>query len=452
MRRLLILLVITLLMMTVGVSAAAPNSFANVTEADWSYTAVKELVQAGVIVGNQERFANNKPIIRYEMAILVANGMNNAAQATNEQKATIEKLSAEFRVELEKIGAKHGQPQTPKSSPLNFMIETRMQYDNTSLKSGEGGAWPAGNIKDQNQFYFRNRFYLSGAINDKWTYVSRYFQSASNINKSDGTGRWDRWYVQGKDVLGGTVMLGKQFVAPGKGGFISFYQDVNGALYKTKVGKISVKLGDYRYVMDGTSPLGANGQNMTYGELAYKPTKTSDVSVFNFRHNWNDATHDMDVRGITGAFTLPNGWTVSGEWVKNEARDAGYNGKSGYYIALQSKYGPSWRMPHAYGYEDGPATVNASIVGDSLWAISYRHAPAGVAGKFNRGMNTAVPMSTDTLGMYQNTIYDVNALRVDYYRVISKNITWVAVVDHVKPIHGNWTNNAFQTALAYTFK
>lgn len=452
MRRLFIILVIMLLTMTAGAAAATPNIFANVTTADWSYNAVKDLIQAGIIAGDSERFVNGKPISRYEMAMLVASGMNNATTANAEQKAVISKLSTEFTAELEKIGAKPGQPQAQKPSPVNFMFETRLQYDHTSLNSHEGGAWPAGNIKDQDQFYIRNRVYLSGSINDHWTYVSRYFQSAANINRSDTTGRWDRWYVQGKDVLGGTVLLGKQYVAPGKGGFISFYQDVNGILYKKKIGEINVKLGSYRYVMDGTSALGANGQGMSYGELAYKPTKTSDISVYNFKHNWNDAIHDMDVRGITGAVALPNGWTLAGEWVKNQARDAGYNGKTGYYIALHSRYGPSWRMPHAYGYEDGPAAVNPSLVGDQQWVVSYRHAPAGVAGKFNRGMNTAVPMSTDTLGMYQNTIYDINAWRVDYYRVVAKNIQWVVALDHVKPIHGSWTNNALQTALAFTFK
>ena len=459
MLRLLIILAITFTMMVPVALAGAPTTFSNVTNTDWSYNAVKELIHDGLVAGDPERFAKSQPISRYEMAILVANGMNNVSKATPEQKTVIEKLSAEFSSELEKIGAKPAKPQAPKQSPVNFTFETRIQYDHTSLGPTDGGGWPAGNVKDQNQFYNRNRLYLSGAINDQWTFVARYMQQTNNWQKSDATSggvdtsaRWDRWYVVGKDVLDGTVQLGRQYVNPGKGGFVQFYQDVNGVTYKKKIGEVTLKLGDYKYVMTGTVPLGANSQEMNYAEMAYKPSATSDVSVYKFRHNWSDSIHDMDITGFSGAVAFKNGWALSGEWVRNSARDAGYNGKTGYFVAIQSKYGPTWRMPSSYGYEEGPSAVNPSIIGDSLWAVSYRHAPAGVAGKFNRGMNTMVPVSTDSVGIYQNSINDVNALRLDYYRVVAKNVQWVVVLDHIKPINGTWTNNAFQTAFIFLFR
>lgn len=245
-------------------------------------------------------------------------------------------------------------------------------------------------------------------------------------------------------------MLGKHFVAPGKGAFVNFYQDINGVTYKGKLGDFEVKLGDYRYVINGMESAGATGQGASYGELKYK-TKGFDMSVYNFRHNWNESTHDMDIRGITAGVELGQGWGLIGEFVKNSAPSPGYN-KTGYIVALSSKYGPSWRVPHAYGYEDGPPAVSGNIVGDSLWAVSYRHAPAGVAGKWNRGMMAAVPYATDTAGSYQNTFYDINAWRVDYYRTIAKNVVWVIAWDHVKPIKGSWMNNSIQTVLVYTFK
>jgi len=443
-------LIAFLFMCVLPVSANPSNAFSTLSPAHWSYDSMKELIQSGLVAGDVDRFKQGKTLSRYEMAILVANGNTRIADATAEQKQTLAKLTTEFGPELDKLGVAPKAPQTQKK--LNIMIEQRLQYNYTSLGNTDGGKWPAGNVVDQDQFSERLRVYLDAPLGDKWHFNARFYQQklnwgadTNNSSGGDTNGRFDRYYVTGKDILGGNLEVGKNFLYPGKGTFFGNLGDIDGVIYTAKMDKLKFR-GAYAkldFVTNGTAPAGA----LHLAEVSYKPTPTSDLGAYVLSHELSPGNKDIDLFSVNGAVQLSDKFSLSYEWARNNADGAAYHGKTGYIVALQSRYQNTWRMPPIY---DG--AVNPFKKGDAAWAISYRHMPAGVSGQFNRGANSIAPLSTDSLGGYQNNLNNVNAWRADYYCVPWNNVAWAVVYDRSKEIDNKFTNNSIQTAFIFLFK
>lgn len=83
---------------------AAPANIVDVPAKHWSYDAVSYLVQAGIIDGyGDNTFRGDKTITRYEMAEIVYKAMQNQSKANIAQKALIDKLGAEYALEMNKI-------------------------------------------------------------------------------------------------------------------------------------------------------------------------------------------------------------------------------------------------------------------------------------------------------------------------------------------------------------
>ena len=90
---------------TASTSFAAANPFSDVPQGHWAYDAVSQLAKDGVIDGYGDgTFNGQKNITRYEMAQMVARAMAKRPAATNNDKALIDKLSAEFGDELNNLG------------------------------------------------------------------------------------------------------------------------------------------------------------------------------------------------------------------------------------------------------------------------------------------------------------------------------------------------------------
>ncbi|MBO5245595.1 MAG: S-layer homology domain-containing protein [Selenomonadales bacterium] len=98
---------ITTALMIGATSAALANPFADVPADHWAYDAVDQLVADGVIEGYANgAFDGEKEITRYEMAQMVARAMANCEGADAADKATIDKLAAEFSAELDSLGVR----------------------------------------------------------------------------------------------------------------------------------------------------------------------------------------------------------------------------------------------------------------------------------------------------------------------------------------------------------
>ena len=84
----------------------AANPFADVEPDHWSYRAVKELVDAGLVDDySNSMLQKNRRIARYALAQLAGQAIYRIGEATPEQKPLIRRLAAEYRTDLERMGA-----------------------------------------------------------------------------------------------------------------------------------------------------------------------------------------------------------------------------------------------------------------------------------------------------------------------------------------------------------
>lgn len=84
--------------------AAPAANFTDVPAKHWSYDAVSYLAQAGIIDGyGDNTFQGDTTLTRYEMAEIVYKAMQNQSKANIAQKALIDKLGAEYALEMNKI-------------------------------------------------------------------------------------------------------------------------------------------------------------------------------------------------------------------------------------------------------------------------------------------------------------------------------------------------------------
>lgn len=433
---------------------AGPEMFATVPAKHWSYDAMAQLAQAGIIDGYENGYNGRSRITRYEMAIMIANAMTNVQKANSQQKEVLEKLMKEYNAELVSLGAQVSKEKKKESASdnknkVNFLFDNRLGFDYTSLGSTEGGGVGDKNIKDKGQFSERIRIYMTVPFGDdnKWSWNSRLYQQKTNfeVNDTSSNMKFDRFYVTGNDVFGGKLELGKNFIHPGKAGFFNLAGDADSAIYTWTAPEKnwSARVGTGRAA---PQPGSASNSDVFLGEITYKPTKTSDIELYNIKQNGNNNLEDLDLWGLAGAAELnkKSGLSLSFEYGKNNANDFD---KSGYWVALNSNY-------KATNYNPGMFTrlVNPFVKGDHGWAVSYRHMPNGVSGKDNRAAFLPwLPVSQDTASAWQNSFNDINAWRIDYMYVPVKNIQLTLTYDHIKPINDDWTNNSFQTIVNFIF-
>ena len=146
---------------------AAANPFADVPADHWAYDAVAQLVQDGVVNGYSAdgTFKGDQSMSRYEMAQIVAKAMAKSDAADNNNKALIEKLSAEFSDELANLGVRVANLEA-KTDNVKWTGLIRYDWNNTNYES-----------PDRNKPNHRNdvtndlklRFTPSITINENWT-------------------------------------------------------------------------------------------------------------------------------------------------------------------------------------------------------------------------------------------------------------------------------------------
>ena len=175
------------------VSPASSSIFADVPADHWAYDAVAQLVQDGVVNGYSAdgTFKGDQNLSRYEMAQIVAKAMAKSDAADNNNKALIEKLSAEFSDELANLGVRVANLEA-KTDNVKWNGLIRYDWNTTNYKANDGsykvynkdkGAVenkPSHRTPETNNL--KLRFTPSITINDNWTAHS---QIDYNINTDD---------------------------------------------------------------------------------------------------------------------------------------------------------------------------------------------------------------------------------------------------------------------------
>lgn len=115
-------------------TVSAANPFADVDTSSWAYQAVSQLSDQGVVDGYPDgTFKGDKNVSRYELAQIIAHLMAKEDSLNDSQKATVQKLSAEYADDLQNLGVRVKELEK-KTGNLSTITELRVQdiprYDN----------------------------------------------------------------------------------------------------------------------------------------------------------------------------------------------------------------------------------------------------------------------------------------------------------------------------------
>ena len=115
--------------LTAGVSAYAANPFSDVSTDHWAYQAVADLSAQGVVEGYPNgTFGGEKHITRYEVAQIVARLLAQENELNAQQKATVEKLAAEYADELSNLGVRINSLEN-KVRNITWTGDSRVKYE-----------------------------------------------------------------------------------------------------------------------------------------------------------------------------------------------------------------------------------------------------------------------------------------------------------------------------------
>jgi hypothetical protein len=167
-----------------GTSFAAANPFSDVPAKHWSYGAVTQLENAGILEGYGDgTFRGDKTISRYEMAIIVAKAMSKLDQADANNKALIEKLEAEYSEELKGLGAKY--------DSLNKRVDNVMLSGYVRAKYDSDTSYGKNTNSGNKHFYMDLQGQMK--VNDTWDahFESETQKQYTNSTWSNGTTGYD---------------------------------------------------------------------------------------------------------------------------------------------------------------------------------------------------------------------------------------------------------------------
>ena len=238
---------------------AAANPFSDVPRDNWAYDAVTKLAQDGVVNGYGDgSFRGDTTITRYEMAQIVAKAMAKT-DVSAADKATIDKLAAEYADELNNLGVRVDNLEK-KVDNVKFTGEARYRYTSTRLEGQ--------NKTNSNAMLFRLE--PTARINDNWVAKARLDWTSNLAQDGNASNSVDRVYVQG-NVNGATVKAGKLPVYTTQG--ILMDNRISGAqvAFGSKVFTTTISGGKYSTDTDAAIDQNSTG-NIGILQFDYKAT------------------------------------------------------------------------------------------------------------------------------------------------------------------------------------
>ena len=214
--------------MALGVSATAfaANPFSDVPAGHWAYASVAKLAAAGIVDGYPDgTFKGDNLMTRYEMAQIVAKAYAKGAIGADD------KLMAEFADELDNLGVRVAKLEK-KSDNVKITGEARFGYKDMEYTTR--GFFTTRKDKDYSA-QLRSRLYLSGAINDNWTYGAMLENTQSlDTNAQESKTDFRRAFVKGDLGNYTKITAGRQAFTIGSG----YVADLTGDAVKVDFGKV----------------------------------------------------------------------------------------------------------------------------------------------------------------------------------------------------------------------
>lgn len=445
MKKLFTIVLVVLFTFALTATAFAAQTFADVPAKHWAYDAVAKLAKAGIIEGYGDgTFRGDKLMNRYEFAIATVKALDRFDKADDAQKALIDKLSAEFASELNRMGARLAKVEA-KTSTWLLGGDVRFRYYTNNPKY-PGGTKVAG--ADTTDWRLRLKF--SGTINDNTTVQGRLVTNYGNKfgNNSVGTEPFgstvyiDTFNVSFKNALGfdsmrigrtpldfiGCGLLGKPFGVDG----VTVYDTIGAAKFTGFTGNIK----DSATVAGSTQVKSPN--QLTTAQVAYKVSNNFQMGL---GYYWADipGVSNQPTYGMlaeTGSFNSSQGYDFSFKY-----KVAGLN-LLGDYVGTSLKRASgvpgsprAWSVQVSNG--DGPGAtlayyptsyllVRPNKVGANAWAVGYRSVdpgalPSGAGGFDTTAVSYALPTSP-VFNTYMHGTDNVNALYLAWQTVVDKNV------------------------------
>ena len=337
-----------------GASAYAANPFSDVSTSDWAYQAVSDLSDQGIVEGYPDgTFKGQTNITRYEMAQIIARLMAKEDQYNAEQRATIDKLAAEYADELDSLGVRVSNLEK-KVGNISWSGDARMRYqskDNSADESWQG----------------RIRINMKGQVNDSTTVNARL--TTGNVDLDDANnnnGEVKAEILNVKHDFGAwDVTLGRYANNFGnQGGWLYGSSDnFDGAQVAAEFGKVNLAVG-YGQFNAGMKKLGGvDGQPKAETDDTFYAKAEADFGSFDLYANYLSMNLDVDSALKTAGYDEMNIWGVGlvvpisdfrvfGEYWQNTedyggVEDSSWNAGIGYGAKDLKKPG-TWSLDLAY--------------------------------------------------------------------------------------------------------
>ena len=235
--------------LTAGVSAYAANPFSDVSTDHWAYQAVADLSAQGVVEGYPNgTFQGEKHITRYEVAQIVARLLAQESQLNAQQRATVEKLAAEYADELNNLGVRVSNLEN-KVGNVRWSGDARVKFERkVKMDKNENRGVPA-DVAKEDAYTGRVRLNLAAQANPQVT-VKAQLEAKTNFKDSDaddfGTIKVKKLHAEYVPVAGLTIDAGRTDATLGNGAF--YDSDFNGVVASYDMGKFDVQAGYGRFV------------------------------------------------------------------------------------------------------------------------------------------------------------------------------------------------------------
>lgn len=311
-----------------GASAFAANPFSDVSTSDWAYQAVADLSEQGIVEGYPNgTFEGQKNITRYEMAQIIARMMAKEDQYNAEQRATIDKLAAEYADELDSLGVRVSNLEK-KVGHISWSGDARMRYQDL----GDFGS---------DVYKARVRINMNAQVNDQVKVIGRFKTEANLQSSGEAQTTMDRIHVLWQPTDRFSFDMGRTDLFLGQTGYL--YDDrFEGVIAKYKAGSWGAEIGygrEWKQSTDASNMLGDGKTRETFYVQAN--TKVGDrvrLNAFyqNFADGWgsyttgtgDDAkTYDQYVSGDKGVtlygvgarIDLGSQFYIDGDFIQNTA-------------------------------------------------------------------------------------------------------------------------------------
>lgn len=421
-KQLVVILTLVFVLAAAQASFAAQSVFSDVPAKHWSYDAVSKLVKAGVLDGYSDgTFKGEKPLSRYEMAIVVARAMTKLDKADAENKALIEKLAAEFKTELDSFGVRLATvEQKADKFSVSGTLRANYQSQSKSINGNDQGF--------QNDGQNRYELCLEGKVkvDDIWTAhfynETSHFYGGEAVNANgDGTNpTWKRIWADGK------------------------------------IGNVNANLGKswLWYGYSNTIGIEGNGVQFTFNNPSV------NTQVFMFKPSWGAiGSNDYPTPGVRSGtnmygvnFNAPVSANTNVNLLigGNHRSDANTLMTSWGDIGFDTKFAKDFKFTVAYGRTNA-ATYNHNY----LVRLDYKGADQNVPGTYgitlrymDRQVNGA-PCGDDEDGSYE---IGYKNLGLEYSYILAKNVVWSSRYVHKTDAQGlGVTKNLFRTRIDFNF-